>query len=96
MLYEIIETRGRSTPALRATDLLRDPVVAARATAATRIAFELRDAPCDKKLTLLDRGVADGDGRALLVLETVVKRCFKHNRPVDDAIKQLRTRLKRK
>jgi hypothetical protein len=81
---------------VRATDLLRKPEVATRATPATRVSFELRDAPCDKKLTLLDRGVADGDGRTLVVLETVVKRCFRQNRQVDEAIKQLRTKLKSK
>ncbi len=96
VLYDIIEARGRSAPALRAAELLRDPEVAARATPATRIAFQLRDVPCDKKLTLLDRGVADGDGRALLVMEKVVRACFKHSRTVDDAIRKLRARLKAK
>jgi serine/threonine-protein kinase len=93
LLYEIIETRGKSAPALRSVELLRKAEVAAVATPATRIAFELRDAPCDRKLTLLDRAVADGDKRALYVLETVVLPCFGQSRPVSEAIKKLKGRL---
>jgi len=96
VLYKLVEGRGRSAPALHAADLLRTPEVAARATPATRIAFELRDAPCDKKLTLLDRAVEDGDARALLVLDTIVKACFKQSRQVDEASKKLKDRLQDK
>jgi hypothetical protein len=94
VLYDIIEVRGSSTTGMRATELLRKPEVAARGTPQVRIAFELRDLPCDKKLEILDRAVAGGDERALLVLEKVVRPCFKQSRPVDEAIRKLKDRLK--
>jgi hypothetical protein len=93
VLYEIVESRGRSTPARRAASLLRKPEVAARGTPAARISFELRDASCGEKLRFLDRAVEDGDDRTLVVLETVVKPCFDKSRAIDDAIKKLRARL---
>lgn len=93
VLYEIVETRGRSTPATRAAKLLRDPEVAARGTPAVRIAFELRDATCGEKLPFLDRAVTEGDKRTLVVLETAVRPCYTKNRAIDEAIKKLRARL---
>ncbi|WP_437779498.1 protein kinase domain-containing protein [Sorangium sp. So ce1097] len=93
VLYEIVETRGRSTPATRAAKLLRDPEVAARGTPAVRIAFELRDATCGEKLPFLDRAVTEGDKRTLVVLETAVRPCYTKNRAIDEAIKTLRARL---
>ncbi|WP_438025838.1 protein kinase domain-containing protein [Sorangium sp. So ce233] len=93
VLYEIVETRGRSTPANRAAKLLRDPEIAARGTPAVRIAFELRDATCGEKLPFLDRAVSEGDQRTLVVLETAVRPCYTKNRAIDEAIKKLRARL---
>ncbi|WP_437755383.1 protein kinase domain-containing protein [Sorangium sp. So ce1389] len=93
VLYEIVETRGRSTPATRAAKLLRDPEIAARGTPAVRIAFELRDATCGEKLQFLDRAVSEGDQRTLVVLETAVRPCYTKNRTIDEAIKKLRARL---
>ncbi|WP_437576900.1 protein kinase domain-containing protein [Sorangium sp. So ce887] len=93
VLYEIVETRGRSTPATRAAKLLRDPEIAARGTPAVRISFELRDATCGEKLPFLDRAVSEGDQRTLVVLETAVRPCYKTNRAIDEAIKKLRSRL---
>ncbi|WP_438016986.1 protein kinase [Sorangium sp. So ce315] len=93
VLYEIVETRGRSTPATRAAKLLRDPEVAARGTPAVRIAFELRDATCGEKLPFLDRAITEGDKRTLVVLETAVRPCYTKNRAIDEAIKTLRARL---
>ncbi|WP_437796987.1 protein kinase domain-containing protein [Sorangium sp. So ce693] len=93
VLYEIVETRGRSTPATRAAKLLRDPEIAARGTAAVRISFELRDATCGEKLPFLERAVSEGDERTLVVLETTVRPCYKTNRAIDEAIKKLRSRL---
>ena len=57
------------------------------------IAYLLRVAPCDGKLALLERAVAQGDARALLVLQTSGVACFRRNRSVDDAIRQLRSKL---
>ncbi|WP_437975466.1 protein kinase [Sorangium sp. So ce295] len=93
VLYEIVETRGRSTPATRAAKLLRDPEIAARGTPAVRISFELRDATCGEKLPFLERAVSEGDERTLVVLETTVRPCYKKSRAIDDAIKNLRSRL---
>ncbi|WP_437688956.1 protein kinase domain-containing protein [Sorangium sp. So ce176] len=93
VLYEIVETRGRSTPANRAAKLLRDPQIAARGTPAVRIAFELRDATCGEKLPFLERAVSEGDQRTLVVLETAVRPCYTKNRAIDEAIKKLRARL---
>ncbi|WP_437483874.1 protein kinase [Sorangium sp. So ce1014] len=93
VLYEIVETRGRSTPATRAAKLLRDPEIAARGTPAVRISFELRDATCGEKIPFLDRAVSEGDQRTLVVLETAVRPCYKTNRTIDEAIKKLRSRL---
>ncbi|WP_437316596.1 protein kinase domain-containing protein [Sorangium sp. So ce385] len=93
VLYEIVETRGRSTPATRAAKLLRDPEVAARGTPAVRISFELRDATCGEKMQFLDRAVSEGDQRTLVVLETAVRPCYTKNRTIDEAIKKLRARL---
>ncbi|WP_437913861.1 protein kinase [Sorangium sp. So ce302] len=93
VLYEIVETRGRSTPATRAAKLLRDPDIAARGTPAVRISFELRDATCGEKLPFLERAVSEGDERTLVVLETTVRPCYKKSRAIDEAIKNLRSRL---
>ncbi|WP_437278255.1 protein kinase [Sorangium sp. So ce375] len=93
VLYEIVETRGRSTPATRAAKLLRDPEIAARGTPALRISFEMRDATCGEKLPFLERAVSEGDARTLVVLETAVRPCYKTNRAIDEAIKKLRSRL---
>ncbi|EYF06247.1 serine/threonine-protein kinase [Chondromyces apiculatus] len=96
VLYRLIETRGRSGPALRAAEKLRSPEVAAVASPAVRTAFALRDVPCNEKLDLLDRAVAEGDARTLLVMETMVRACFTQSQTVDDAIQRLKDRLKAK
>ena len=54
------------------------------------IAFELRQAPCDKKIELLDRAVEEGDQRAELVVDVVVRGCVKNQKPVDAALKKMR------
>ncbi len=95
LLYDLVATRGRAGAALRAATMLRRPGVMARATPEMRIAFELREAPCVDKLALLDRAVAEGDARALVVLETQGVLCFKkHNRGIHGAMVALRARLR--
>lgn len=94
LLYDLVEGRGRSGPALHAAEMLRKPEVAALATPALRVSFVLRDAPCDKKLDHLDEAVQDGDARTLLVLETVVRPCFGQNHSVFEATQKLKQRLK--
>jgi hypothetical protein len=76
--------------------VLRQKDVIARGTPEMRIAFALREASCVDKLGLLDRAAAEGDGRALVVLQTQGVACFrKNNRAVQEAMAALRARLHR-
>jgi serine/threonine-protein kinase len=93
VLYEMAIGSDRPEPAQRAAELLRQPSVAARAAPATRVAFELRDAPCNRKLRLLDRAVKEGDRRALAAMETNVAPCFGSSPQVTAAMQRLRKRL---
>lgn len=94
ILYEIVQSRGGTRASKRATALLRTPEVLARGTSAARLAFQLRDAPCDKKLAMLDEAAAHGDGRTLQVLETSATSCFDKSRPaLRQAIGAIRARL---
>jgi serine/threonine-protein kinase len=93
MIFKILETRGRASWALRANDLLRDEEVQRVASPALRIAFALRDKPCNEKLELLDQAVTDGDGRAVTALDIVVRGCLKNAKVVDEALFKLRRRL---
>jgi serine/threonine-protein kinase len=95
LLYEVVESKGGSRAATRAFELLHKDAVRARSSAALRIACDLRDASCVDMLKLLDRAVQDGDGRALTVLQTFGVACFNRNRDVDQAITDLRAKLKR-
>src|SRR5262249_54859898 len=96
VLYDLVATRGRAAAAVQAAAVLRSPEVMAKASPALQIAFVLREAPCVDKLGLLDRAVAEGDGRALVVLETQGVACFrKNNKTLLAAIAALRTRVHR-
>ncbi len=96
VLYDLVATTGRAGAALRAATVLRRRAVLARATPELRIAFQLREASCVDKLGLLDRAAAQGDGRALVVLQTQGTACFKkHNRALLEAMTTLRSRLNR-
>jgi serine/threonine-protein kinase len=95
VLYAIAQSRGGTAAARRAAGLLGREDVIARATPAMRIAFELRFAPCDAKLKLLDRAVSEGDRRTLVVLETFGRGCFKKSASIDRAINQLKERLRK-
>jgi len=94
VLYDLVATKGRAGAATRAATILRQREVIARAGPELRIAFALREAPCVDKLGLLDRAAAEGDGRALVVLQTQGAACFKkNNRAVLESIQALRSRL---
>ncbi len=93
VLYEIVRTRGGSKAASRAEALLAQADVVARATPSLQITHALRAAPCADKLALLDRAVAAGDSRTLVVMETTCKACFSRNQALEDATKSLRQRL---
>jgi serine/threonine-protein kinase len=68
VLYRLVSVRGGSVAAERATKLLAQPEVRARATPALRAALELREAPCADKEARAEQAGADGDHRALAIL----------------------------
>ena len=95
VLYELVRTRGgsrRPPPAPEA--LLAQPEVAALATPALRITFELRQAPCPDKAALLDRAAAEGDARTLIVMETTAAACLGRSKALGDARDALKARLR--
>jgi hypothetical protein len=96
VLYAIVERKGGTLGALRAAGLLRRRDVIDRASPALRLAFALRDAPCDAKPALFDEAVREGDARALAALETQGRACFQKNRALEQAIAALRARLLRR
>jgi serine/threonine-protein kinase len=93
VLYEIVQAKGGSHAAVRAAEILRQDAVLSRATPALRSAFRLRDASCVDKIPLFDLAAKEGDGRALIVMETQGRACFKKSRELDFAIKALKDRL---
>jgi serine/threonine-protein kinase len=95
VLYDIVQSKGGSHAAERASELLRGDAVLLRASPALRIAFRLRDAPCVDKIPLFDVAAKEGDGRALVVMETQGRACFKKSRELDFGIKELKERLVR-
>jgi serine/threonine-protein kinase len=96
VLYAIVERKGGTLGAARATELLRRGDVMDRASPAVRLAFTLRDAPCEAKPDLFDAAEREGDARALAVLETQGRACFQKNRALEQAIAALRVRLLRR
>lgn len=95
VLYEIVRVRGGSKAAARAEPILREPGAMDRATPALRVTFALREATCADKPALLDRAVAEGDLRTLMVMESNVMACVgPRHKPLEAAIKALRQRLR--
>jgi len=95
VLYDIVQAKGGSHAALRAAEILRQDAVLSRATPEVRAAFRLRDATCVDKIPLFDLAAKDGDGRALVVMETQGRACFKKSKELDAAVKELKERLLR-
>jgi serine/threonine-protein kinase len=94
ILYEIVRTRGGSKAAARAQSLLDRADVMARATPELRITFALREAPCADKPALLARAAAEGDGRTLLVMQTLGVACLGKSQALGDAQRALAQRLR--
>ena len=95
VLYEIVRVRGGSKAAARAEPILREPGAMGRATPALRVTFALREATCADKPALLDRAVAEGDLRTLMVMESNVLACVgPRHKPLEAAIKALRQRVR--
>jgi hypothetical protein len=93
VLYEIVEAHGKSQAAERAAAILRKKEVISRATPAMRVAFELRDAPCNEMVGMFDRAAKEGDERALTALMNFGRGCFPKSKPLDRAITELKKRL---
>ena len=93
LLYDLMEGSGRSAWAERAGEALLKPEVLALASPAVRVSFQMRAAPCDLKMDLLERGVKEGDERTLIAMQIVVRGCVKDTRRVDSAIRRLKDRL---
>jgi serine/threonine-protein kinase len=94
VLYEILRARGGTKAAARAEAFLRQPAVLASATPTMRISFEFRVASCDEKAKLLDRAVAEGDGRTLTALEVTGASCLGNSPALRQALKDLRAKLR--
>lgn len=95
VLYDLVQAKGGSNAAVRAAEILRQEEVLSRATPELRAAFRLRDASCVDKIPLFDLAAKDGDGRALVVMETQGRACFKKSKELDAAVKELKERLLR-
>jgi serine/threonine protein kinase len=93
VLYDIVQTKGKTRAQARADAVLKKSDNIAKASPALRIAIELRNAQCDKKRALFDRAVEVGDVRALTVLETFGVGCFKKDKRLMNAIHRLKERL---
>jgi serine/threonine-protein kinase len=93
VLYDIVQSKGGSHAAERASEILRQDAVLLRATPALRIAFRLRETSCVDKIPLFDVAAQEGDGRALVVMETQGRACFKKSKELDAGIKGLKERL---
>lgn len=76
ILYEMVTTKGGTRAADLARSLLLLPEVQQRASAALKVAWELREAPCEQKPALFDRAAKDGDARAYQEL-AALKWCRK-------------------
>ena len=94
VLYDVVQRRGGTLAATRATEILKKPAVLARASAPLRVAFELRVASCGEKGSLLSRVVAEGDWRAIQAFDAVRSACG-NSKALEDARKKLAARIQR-
>lgn len=100
ILYRLTSVHGGSRAAKRATKLLADDAVLARATPALRIALEIRDAPCKSRPALFDRAAKEGDERALYLLQAMrqdhcgqISCCMRTDAALAKTIGAIRTRI---
>jgi serine/threonine-protein kinase len=93
ILYDVVRLRGGSKAAMSAETQLRAPGALDEASPALRALWALREAPCADKAAHLDRAVADGDARALMVMQTTVTSCLgPQSEPLKAAIKALKAK----
>jgi serine/threonine-protein kinase len=104
VLYEIVSARGGTKAAKRAAELLKRKDVLERGSPELIIAATLRDTPCENKKQLFERAGAEGDARALAIMELlrsdrcnarIGQCCFHKNGLLDDAVRTLRARLRK-
>jgi serine/threonine-protein kinase len=94
ILYELVSKRGGSKASARALELLTKSDVIAQATPELRITVALRTTSCDEMPALLPRAAAEGDGRTLIVMQTIGSVCLGRSPALDDAQKTLIKRLR--
>lgn len=94
VLYDLVQRRGGTLAAERATEILKKPGVLGRASGPMRVAFELRQAPCSEKGALLERLVTEGDWRAVGALDAARSACGS-SRGFEEARRKLASRVGR-
>jgi hypothetical protein len=96
VLYALVTGKGGSKAATRAESLLRQEDVRKRASAGTRIAFDMWAAKsCEAKAALLDRAKDEGDSRTLGWLTVMRRSCNMSKDPkVDAAMDAIRSRMR--
>jgi len=99
ILYEMVTTKGGTKAADLAKTLLQNPATLAKGTEPLRIAWELREAPCDQKPALFARASKEGDYRAyneLKILESCRKPtcCLKGHKELEAARDAVKARMR--
>jgi serine/threonine-protein kinase len=104
LLYGLLSSRGGTSAAKRAEEILSRPEVRKRASPPLAIALELRQTRCKDKPSLFERAAREGDRRALLYLDrlqsmrctpSIGECCFHNHRGLSRSITALRDRLAR-
>lgn len=104
MLYEIVRSKRGTKAYERAVAILGKPAVAARATPALRLAYEMRRSTCAHKKELFARAPSEGDERVLTELKVLkyapCRRrtdpcCFRDDAELTRTIDELAARLAR-
>ncbi|WP_437874783.1 protein kinase domain-containing protein [Sorangium sp. So ce513] len=101
VLLDVVRARGGTKAARRASEILEQPAVMARATPALRVTYAFRKATCNGKRALFGRAAAEGDERTLFELQVLhgarCRRadpcCFRDDKAIAEAIQQLKERL---
>jgi serine/threonine-protein kinase len=102
LLYDLGRTRSGTKAGKRASTILKQPDVEARATPALKVLMDLSRASCDKKRGMFDRVGEEGDARALAELTSLRDAecnrwrdpcCFKDSRALANAIRALRAKI---
>ncbi len=99
VLFRMVTHHGGSKGATEAARWLSDEVVRGRATAALRVAIDMRNTACGSRIDLFDRAVKEGDQRVLATMvamdadNCMYTCCMRYNSYLDEAMRKLRERL---